>query len=300
MHTRVNTNDEKVVENVLVRNEYRLPEAFHPEDVIVDIGAHIGSFARACLARGAREVHSYEPHPENYQHLLRNVARYAYRRAKPFDRAVTPGDRGMVALKLDATNTGGHSVVYGEGEGTYVPATPIRTVLERARNAAPNGRIRLLKLDCEGSEYDLLYGMQSGDFDTIDEITGEIHSFGEEYGRTVETEGLAEGRTEGRTERTREALIEYLGGFGYTVETWNEMSDGLILFRAYREETVTERPPEPVRSRNAGRSDTDTQPSGVPGTDDAPSDRSGGTGSSPRLRSRSKRRPTDTDDSTDV
>lgn len=290
MHTRVNTNDEKVVENVLVRNEYRLPEAFHPEDVIVDIGAHIGSFARACLARGAREVHSYEPHPENYQHLLRNVARYAYRRAKPFDRAVTPGDRGMVALKLDATNTGGHSIVYGEGEETWVPAVSIATVIKRAREAAPNGRIRLLKLDCEGAEHDLILWLTAdslGVLEFIDEITGEIHDLGV-HGRTV------------AHPYTRSDTITWLNESGYTVETWNEMSDGLILFRAYREETVTERPPEPVRSRNAGRSDTDTQPSGVPGTDDAPSDRSGGTGSSPRLRSRSKRRPTDTDDSTDV
>jgi hypothetical protein len=44
----------------------RLPERFSPDDIIIDIGAHIGAFAYACLQRGAGRVIAFEPEPENY------------------------------------------------------------------------------------------------------------------------------------------------------------------------------------------------------------------------------------------
>ena len=297
MHTRVNTNDGKIVENVLRRNEYRLPEAFHPEDVVVDIGAHIGSFARACLARGVREIHCYEPHPDNYQHLLRNCSQWAYRRAKLYDRAVVvSGDRA--ALRIDKGNTGGHSTTWlPKTDGTLdVPAVSITEVLERARRTAPNKRIRLLKLDCEGAEYNLLYALLGGELDWIDEITGEIHSVGEEYLRIVSEHSFGE--------HTREALIDYLNGHGFTVETWNEMSDGLILFRAYRQETKTERPPTSgitiEQGADADPTDTNAPETGVPGTDAPVPPRGGRTRSSGRLRTRQGGGPDDTTDSTGV
>jgi hypothetical protein len=53
------------------------------------------------------------------------------------------------------------------GEGQRVPTTTLDDVLARAV-----GGIRLLKLDCEGSEYAILDG---ADLSAVEEITGESH-----------------------------------------------------------------------------------------------------------------------------
>ncbi|MFA5291307.1 MAG: FkbM family methyltransferase, partial [Candidatus Paceibacterota bacterium] len=41
-------------------NEYRLPEKFEAEDIIIDIGLHIGSFSYACATKGAGRVLGFE------------------------------------------------------------------------------------------------------------------------------------------------------------------------------------------------------------------------------------------------
>lgn len=44
---RPDTWDTEIVRSVWLRNEYRLPPKFAKDDVIVDIGAHVGAFALA-------------------------------------------------------------------------------------------------------------------------------------------------------------------------------------------------------------------------------------------------------------
>ena len=72
MRIRPNTWDNEIVQSVLVDNEYGLPDDMHGMTVL-DIGAHIGSFAVACQKRNAKQVICYEPDPENVQVLAFNV-----------------------------------------------------------------------------------------------------------------------------------------------------------------------------------------------------------------------------------
>ena len=48
---RNGTLDQAIFNGVAVRNEYRLPARFAASDIIIDIGAHIGSFAQAVLSQ---------------------------------------------------------------------------------------------------------------------------------------------------------------------------------------------------------------------------------------------------------
>ena len=57
-------------------NEYGLPDGFTADDVIVDVGAHICSFTRACLDRGAGIVIACEPYPLSFELLKQNCAYY--------------------------------------------------------------------------------------------------------------------------------------------------------------------------------------------------------------------------------
>src|SRR5262245_45549865 len=70
---RPGTMDEEIFHSVVTYNEYRLPDTLQAEDIIVDIGAHIGSFCYAVLQRGARHVYGFEPEPGNYECAVRNL-----------------------------------------------------------------------------------------------------------------------------------------------------------------------------------------------------------------------------------
>ena len=72
---RPGTQDELAIREVLFGNEYRLPAKFGADDRIVDIGAHIGMFAVACLERGARRLWCYEPVQANFDLLDTNLRR---------------------------------------------------------------------------------------------------------------------------------------------------------------------------------------------------------------------------------
>ena len=214
MKLRANTNDGKVFQNVVEFNEYGLPDSFHPEDVIVDIGAHIGSFTYACLIRGAAHVFAYEPHPDNYQFLRKNTREYQTR-VNIYELAVMDTAGEVLKLKTCEGNTGGH-VVGVEGEHDVITAAA-QGVIARAVKKSKNKRVRLLKLDCEGAEWTILGCLNIGDLDAVDEIVGELH---------CQECGVAEGQ---------KVFTDILAPHGFALQWWKETSDGLIVFRAYRD-----------------------------------------------------------------
>ncbi len=44
-----------------------------PSDRVLDVGANIGYMSAAAVAAGAQEVTAFEPHPELFQRLKRNI-----------------------------------------------------------------------------------------------------------------------------------------------------------------------------------------------------------------------------------
>jgi FkbM family methyltransferase len=72
---------------------------------------------------------------------------------------------------LNKSNTGGISVLWNN-EGIQVASVSLDELLaEASRNF--DRRVRLLKLDCEGSEYPILF--TSRHLEIVDEICGEYH-----------------------------------------------------------------------------------------------------------------------------
>src|SRR5204862_2848674 len=80
------TWDKESYESGCEQNEYLLPLYFHSEDVIVDVGGHIGSFAKACYFRGSRRIFCFEADRE-YAALARENLR-GLPGVKVFHRAV--------------------------------------------------------------------------------------------------------------------------------------------------------------------------------------------------------------------
>ena len=176
-HVRPRTLDDAIWTDVNRRNEYDLPDRFDPSDVILDIGAHIGSFSFACLRRGAGAVVAYEPDPENAALAALNLTRFGGR-GEVRRVAVWRSDEDGSPLRLlksgDPTNTGGGGV----GSATVGPAVEtiaFDAAVESALARYDVKQLRLVKLDCEGSEYPIL--MTSRCLDRIAAMCGEYHEF---------------------------------------------------------------------------------------------------------------------------
>lgn len=169
---RPGTIDDTITAAIWAHGEYPLPMHFRAGDVVIDCGAHIGAFTALCLDRGAGQVLAVEAHPENYAILRAHFD--GDDRVLPIHRAVWRSDEQGATLSLSPygdeagkVNTGCADVF--AQDGPRVPAVALDTLIgERA--------IRLLKLDCEGSEFPAL--ATSRKLAQVAEIVGEVHEYG--------------------------------------------------------------------------------------------------------------------------
>lgn len=189
-HFRPGTIDRLIFNDVVGRNEYGLPDHFGAADVVIDVGAHIGCFAYAALRRGCRRVWAFEPDRENCRLATTHLQPYIDAdRLRLSHTAVWRSDGNDDQLRFDGyqpfpdsflgmagiLNTGNGSVLWGRGEP--VDKVALDAIIDEiVRDRAGPGRVRLLKLDCEGAEWPIL--LTSTRLSLIDEIVGEFHEFG--------------------------------------------------------------------------------------------------------------------------
>ena len=87
-------------------------------DVVVDIGANIGTFSvYAAKICGASRVLSFEPFPDNYNILCKNVEQNQLRNVTCVNQAVAR-NRGGRTMGLNSVDCGSHSLVIGSFERT--------------------------------------------------------------------------------------------------------------------------------------------------------------------------------------
>lgn len=181
---RPGTNDASVWRSVVDGNEYFVPANLSPLDIVIDVGMHIGSFSYLVLARGAGQVYGFEANKENYALARKNLVCFQSQITTVYG-AVCRSDSdsiplffsGYPAFTNGTINTGGGDVLSRNG-GSPVPAIPFDSIIDSVTREGCR-RIRLLKLDCEGSEYSIL--MTSKRLHLIDEIVGEYHEMGTGY-----------------------------------------------------------------------------------------------------------------------
>lgn len=138
----------------IANGEYDYP-AFRPEegDTVIDIGANVGLFSLWAQRRGA-SLTAYEPAPATYDCLVRNVKGRSIDVLHAAVVGVAPPS-GTVDLFLhdeeSVCNTLVGRDIQNGGEladTTSVPAIGIADVL--------SGDCDLLKVDCEGAEFEIL------------------------------------------------------------------------------------------------------------------------------------------------
>jgi FkbM family methyltransferase len=249
---RNGTLDRAIFNAVVLFNEYRLPASFAPEDIVIDVGAHIGSFAEAVLSRGCQNVYCIEPDRANFEiatsHLQRHIANGCVQLVRG---AAWRSDRNTDELRFDGyhafpksfsgmegiVNTGNGSVVWGSGEPVA------KLAFDEIVDLATNGgecRVRLLKLDCEGAEWPILLSSQR--LELISEICGEFHEIGGPFLEISEDRSATEPvfTFANAAALTIDVLVRHLEAAGFTVTYCRHKRpggalEGLGLFFATRE-----------------------------------------------------------------
>ena len=144
--------------------------------IIIDVGANAGffTFFAASLFPGA-QIYSYEPIENNFEQLKRNKALNPTARVWCFQKAVY-GYSGEVALNYDFRDSFTTSAsVYDNSNnqmGTVqVPCVTLQEIFDKHQL----NRCHLLKMDCEGSEYEILYNCPSTYLHQVDQMAIEVH-----------------------------------------------------------------------------------------------------------------------------
>ena len=230
---RPGTMDDYVVREVV--ETYRIADLVNryksrPAVTILDIGGHIGSFSIiiATLLPQAR-IQVFEPVAANFEVLQQNIRHAGLGDAVHATNAGIAGKRAFMALddigmSPDRRNTGGHAVMGPQasnappGDGrAFVELLPFGELLDREE------RVDILKIDCEGAEFDILYSLTAAQLAKIDSMVGEIHN----------CFGFAGTTTAGR-DWNAPTLKQYLGQHYSTITTDHRVeSESAILETFY-------------------------------------------------------------------
>jgi len=164
---------------------------------IVDIGANIGIFSiHAATLFPQAKIIAYEPCSETFANLKKNV--------NPFNIQVYPYAVGQQSGKVHLSVEGDLTACYvTQNSSSSINSSQMCDMISFEGIVDQMGRkIELLKLDCEGSEYEI---MQSPSFNCVQYVVGEFHTCAQgnpNYG------------------------LELLKQKGFTIEQWLPFPDG--------------------------------------------------------------------------
>ena len=217
---RTSSSDMTLIYEILLKSKYRseyyFPEKIKPE-VILDIGGNVGitSIYLASIFPNAT-IYTFEPLLENYKILQKNTQQYG--NIKVFNIGLGSKNGSFkVFLSDDSENFGGVSF-YSEGEGnktesyTECKVRNINDVIQELNISA----IDLMKIDTEGSEYDILSCLNEEILRSIFWITGELHG-----NRDFE-------------------LLNYLNSMGFSISVKKLIDNRLFMFNAGKEEIISQ------------------------------------------------------------
>jgi FkbM family methyltransferase len=166
-----------VLREVLVEETYRdvLPVLPRKGLRVVDIGANLGSFT-IWLSQAAKvdEAFCFEPEPDSFRLLRFNLMQNSCAFAHALDYAVGGRSRtAQITLKQDSP---GGTNIYSPATGNGQPqGRAIQVVALREWLSQTPGAFDLLKMDCEGSEWEIVRQTTPPDLGRFSAVVAEVH-----------------------------------------------------------------------------------------------------------------------------
>lgn len=178
-------------------DEYKLADSinFKKNDVILDIGANVGTTS-IYLAKKfpMTKIYSFEPVFYTWKNLKRNLHINSVENiVKCRNLAVSGQNNSFLTLRIDPYNSGASSSINQLNQNkTTIKKFNVKTIsLDNIFEKFGIQKVKLLKIDCEGAEFDILYNSKQLQAGNIEYIVGETHSFD-------------------KKKNNRESLLEYL------------------------------------------------------------------------------------------
>ena len=149
---------------------------------VLDVGAGIGDFSlQAAYGNPNTTVYAYEPFPESYQILTKNIKLNGFENIQPVNAALWR-DKGT--LQLDTSSGEPLQIMSMDTsdeedipEVIKVEAISLTGVFDQHETQ----HFDIVKLDCEGAEYEILMNASRVLFKKIDRIIMEYHDIDENY-----------------------------------------------------------------------------------------------------------------------
>jgi len=141
--------------------------------VIVDAGANVGLFACWAAIRNPRaRIYAIEPSPDNIGRLVEHLRMNGLEdRVQLFESALSASERTVWLADNPNGSQMRHVTSKPTDGGRTVPALPLAEVLARV----PEERIDFLKVDIEGSEYEVLMAADADQLARVRRISLEYH-----------------------------------------------------------------------------------------------------------------------------
>jgi len=140
--------------------------------VVIDIGANIGLFTIYALTNGAKKVISVEPSAEAFETMAKNININNFsHKVILIRKAVTSKDGEKVFIKNNSSPY--NEITYYQPDMQNWQA--IDTISLNKIFESTSSDISLLKIDCEGSELEILKSLRKEFFDKIKDIRIEYH-----------------------------------------------------------------------------------------------------------------------------
>jgi FkbM family methyltransferase len=135
-----------------------LTRVVDPGWVVLDVGAAIGQFSVFAARLPVRQVHAFEPSPENVSSLRRNLElNDVTERVRVHQLALS--DHAGEALFVTSHNTYLSGLQSADAEVDHAVPVPVQTLDETVRDLGLD-RVDVLKLNVAGHEADVLAGAQ--------------------------------------------------------------------------------------------------------------------------------------------
>lgn len=141
---------------------------------VLDIGAHVGTFSTALAALNPEAtIDCFEPSPDTCEYLRRNIEANGNGERISAHQKALAGETGFAVFDLQGAGSGHNHIAFDDridGSGVRVETLSFDDAVAAAR-----GPVSVIKMDCEGGEYDLVYKSSKENWASVQRLVLEYH-----------------------------------------------------------------------------------------------------------------------------